>query len=122
MATTIQIDTQLTAAAAGFIRRFTRFATGPEAGFQMRVTPGGCSGYATAFDLVTTPKEGDVVWETEGLRIYLDAASSKLLEGATVDFVETIAQTGFAIKKAGEAAASCDSSPNMVTLASLTRH
>lgn len=122
MATTIQIDTQLTPPAANFIRRFMRFAVGQEAGFQLRVAPGGCSGYSTTFDLVSAPKEGDVAWVVDGLRIYLDEASRKLLEGATVDFIETLAQTGFAIKTAGPAPAACDSSSNMVSLASLMRH
>src|ERR1035437_7883148 len=100
-----QIDTQMTPAAEAFIRRFLRFAPRPNAGFQLRVAPGGCSGYATTFDLVAKPMAGHIVWEYAGMRVFLDAASCKLLEGATVDFIETLSHTGFAIKTQGAAPA-----------------
>jgi iron-sulfur cluster assembly accessory protein len=121
MTTATQIDTRLTPAAAAFIGRFLRFATGPKAGFQLKVTPGGCSGFATEFDLVASPRAGNLLWEFEGLRIFLDPASCKVLEGATLDFMETLAHTGFVVRTPGATQTACDSSANLVSIHSLMR-
>ena len=45
-----EFNIELTQAAEKFIRRMMRFAAGPEAVFRLKVTPGGCSGYAVEFD------------------------------------------------------------------------
>ena len=121
MAQTTQISAQLTPAAKAFIRRMCRFAAGPEAGFQLKVAPGGCSGFATAFDLVGSPEAGDFVWEYEGLRIFLASESRKFLDGATLDFVETLSHTGFVVRTNGAAPAACSSSSNLVSIESLIR-
>jgi iron-sulfur cluster assembly accessory protein len=120
MTAATQVNTQLTATAESFIRRLFRFVAGPEAGFQFKVSPGGCSGFAAEFDLVAGPKADDFVWEYEGLRIFLDAASRKLLDGATVDFVETRSHTGFVIMTQGAVPASCSTS-QLVSIGSMVR-
>lgn len=122
MPAAIQVDTQLTPAAEAFIRRLFRFAAGPEAGFRLKVAPGGCTGLATEFDLVNSPDAGDFVWEHEGLRIFVAAGSRKLLDGATVDFVESRSHTGFVIRTKGAAPAACTPHSSLVTVESLTRH
>lgn len=121
MTTATEINTRLTPATEAFIRRFLRYAEGPEAGFQFKVTPGGCSGFATQFDLASSPGAEDVVWEHEGLRIYLDRESCKLLDGATVDFTETLTHTGFVISIPGVTQAACDSTSKLVLIESLVR-
>jgi iron-sulfur cluster assembly accessory protein len=121
MAHTAQISAQLTPAARAFIRRICRFSVGPEAGFQLKVTPGGCSGFATAFDLAAKPEPDDYVWECEGLRIFLASETRRLLDGATVDFVETLSHTGFVIKTTGAAPAACAPLSNTVSIESLVR-
>jgi iron-sulfur cluster assembly accessory protein len=116
-----QISTQLTPAAKAFIRRMCRLAAGTEAGFKLVVAPGGCSGFATSFDLVSRVEAGDFVWECEGLRIFLGPESRRLLDGATVDFVETLSHTGFVIKTQGPAPAACSTLPKLVSVESLMR-
>jgi iron-sulfur cluster assembly accessory protein len=85
------------------------------------VRPGGCSGFAAEFDLVSGPTTDDVVWEYEGLRIFLDRESCTLLDGATVDFVETLSHTGFVIKTQGTAPATCASTSQLVSIESMMR-
>jgi iron-sulfur cluster assembly protein len=116
-----QLNTQLTPAAESFIRRIFRFVTGPEAGFQLKVAPGGCSGFATAFDLVGKPEAGDFVWEYEGLRIFLASESRKFLDGATLDFVETLSHTGFVVSTKGAAPTACASLSKLVSIESMSR-
>jgi iron-sulfur cluster assembly accessory protein len=114
-----QIGMQLTPAAKAFIRRMYRFAAGPDAGFQLKVSPGGCSGFATSFDLASRPEAGDSVWECEGLRIFIDPESRRFLDGAIVDFLETLSHTGFVIKTQGPAPAACAPLPKLVSIESL---
>ena len=116
-----QIDTQMTPSAEAFIRRLYRFATGSQAGFQLKVAKGGCSGFATEFDLAGGPEAGDFVWEHNGLRIFLNAESRLLLDGATVDFSEGLSQAGFHITTKAGTPAACGSASNMVSVASLVR-
>jgi iron-sulfur cluster assembly accessory protein len=114
-----EMRAQLTPEAKAFIRRMCRFAVGPQAGFQLKVSPGGCSGFATAFDLVPKPEAGDFVWECEGLRIFLGPDSRKILEGATVDFSETLSHTGFVITTKGPAPGACVPLSKLVSIESL---
>jgi iron-sulfur cluster assembly accessory protein len=114
-----QIGTQLTPAAKAFIRRMSRFAAGAEAGFRLVVAPGGCSGFATTFDLVRGPEASDVVWECEGLRIFLGPESRRFLDGATVDFLETRSHTGFVITTDGPAPGACVPLSKLVSIESL---
>ncbi len=122
MATASQVNAKLTPSAESFIRRLYRFATGPKAGFQFKVRPGGCSGFAAEFDLVGAPQPDAFVWECEGLRIFLDPESRRLLDGATVDFVETLSNTGFVIKSHAATAAACAPASQLVSIESMLRH
>ncbi len=81
-------------AAEKFMRRMVRFSGHPEGGFRLRVTPGGCSGYASEFSVEPAPLEGDAELGINGLRLFLPAESRLLLDGLTVDFADTPLQSG----------------------------
>ncbi len=70
------------------------------AGYGLRVFVAGSGGaglqYGMAFENKT--EEGDAVFESNGLRVYLDATSAMYLDGAIVDYVETPQATGFSIE------------------------
>ena len=121
MITATQVSTQLTPAAEAFIRRLRRFAAGPEAGFRLKVARGGCSGFAAEFDLSDEPAAGDIVWEHNGLRIFLDAGSRTLLKDATVDFRETLSQAGFVIMTPGGTPEACGAGSRLVSIEPTTR-
>ena len=121
MASATRANTQLTPSAEAFIRRLYRFASGTEAGFAFKVRHGGCSGFAAEFDLVSGPRSDDFVWEYEGLRIFLDGESCRLLDGVTVDFIETLSHTGFIIRARGESPAACGSPSQLVSIKSMMR-
>jgi iron-sulfur cluster assembly accessory protein len=109
----------ITPAAEKFIRRFLRFATAPESGFRLAVTPGGCSGLAAEFDVAPAPREGDAVVQCNGLRLFLPAESRLLLEGVTIDVAETRTQSGFVFHDPKSSGAACSSASPLVTLGSL---
>jgi len=73
---------------------------------RISVQPGGCSGlrYQTTFDYEKL--EGDVEHIFEGFSLRLDRMSVPYLEGATLDFVDTIQSQGFTLDNPN-AAGSC---------------
>ena len=89
------MDVTLTPAAEKFIRRIMRFSGGPQHGFRMVVTPGGCSGMSAEFGAEAEPQKNDRVVEINGIRFFLPLMSVELLKGVTIDFSETPTSTGF---------------------------
>jgi iron-sulfur cluster assembly accessory protein len=67
-------------------------------GLRVFVAGSGCSGlqYGLAFENKT--EEGDFVFESQGLQVYLDANSAMYLDGATVDYAEGPMGAGFKIE------------------------
>ena len=64
---------------------------------RIAVQPGGCSGlrYQLFFDERTL--DGDVVTDFDGVNVVCDRMSVPYLNGATIDFVDTIEKQGFTI-------------------------
>ena len=59
------------------------------------VSGGGCSGlqYRMEFTDLLTPMDKE--FNFDGLSVYVDATSQMYLDGCTVDYVETLEQSGF---------------------------
>ena len=85
---------EITPRAQRFMRTMLRVDGGPGAGFRLAVSPGGCSGLNADIAVKATPEAGDAIVEMDGVRLCLPAESRVLLEGVTIDFVDTAAQTG----------------------------
>jgi iron-sulfur cluster assembly accessory protein len=101
----------ITPAADKFIRRVVRFSGLPAgAGFRLAVTAGGCSGYTSEFCAEAAPRPGEQTLEVNGLRLFLGEASRLLLDGVTIDFVETPTQSGFSFINPKQQACACSSS------------
>ena len=64
---------------------------------RMRVVGGGCSGlrYELAFD--DQIRDVDAAIEVKGVRVVLDEKSALYLAGTTLDFVDTLQESGFKI-------------------------
>jgi iron-sulfur cluster assembly accessory protein len=88
----------LTPAATKFIRMMIRADGGPSSGFRLAVSPGGCSGLAADISVRREPAAGEAVVERDGVRLFLPTESRILLEGVTIDFADTPAQTGLVFK------------------------
>ena len=56
-----------------------------------------CSGYQYGMAFENTTEDGDSVFETNGVRVYLDSTSAMYLEGAQVDYVDSLMGGGFRI-------------------------
>ena len=64
---------------------------------RIAVQPGGCSGlrYQLFFD--ERNLDGDIVTDFDGVEVVVDRMSSPYLNGAVIDFVDTIEKQGFTI-------------------------
>lgn len=96
----------LTDKATKAIKRFIRFSEEPFTGLRVAVTGGGCSGFQYAIEPAIAPTEGDTTIVAEGITLYLDPASAPLIEGMTIDFKETLTESGFVFHNPN-AAGSC---------------
>lgn len=89
---------RLTAAAAERLRALAAEQSIPEEERNLRIglKVGGCSGfsYELGFDKAT-PK--DLSFESEGIRVVVDAEHAPRLKGMVVDFVDTVQEQGFKI-------------------------
>jgi iron-sulfur cluster assembly protein len=67
-------------------------------GLRMKVVGGGCSGlqYQLSFD--DQHGENDHVVESHGVKVFVDEKSALYLVGVSLDFVDTLQETGFKIQ------------------------
>ena len=80
------------------------------AGLRVGVRGGGCSGfqYQLALD---EARDGDQVFEHEGIRIMVDEQSLRYVDGSTVDYTESLMGAGFQVNNPNVVAAcGCGSS------------
>jgi iron-sulfur cluster assembly accessory protein len=80
------------------------------AGLRVGVRGGGCSGfqYQLAFD---ETRDGDAVFEDQGLRLLVDNQSLPYVDGSTVDYVDSMQGAGFQVNNPNVVAAcGCGSS------------
>lgn len=64
-------------------------------GLRMKVIGGGCSGlrYELAFDDEITDRDTEI--ESGGVKLIIDEKSALYLSGTTLDFVDTLQESGF---------------------------
>jgi iron-sulfur cluster assembly protein len=73
------------------------FLDGQEAaGLRVGVRGGGCSGfqYALALD---ERREGDRIFESQGISVFVDEASLRYVDGSEVDYTESLMGSGFQV-------------------------
>ncbi|HTY73192.1 MAG TPA: iron-sulfur cluster insertion protein ErpA [Actinomycetes bacterium] len=87
----------VTDAAASKVRSLLEQEGRDDLALRIAVQPGGCSGlrYQLFFD--ERALDGDVVKDFGGVNVVVDRMSVPYLNGATIDFVDTIEKQGFTI-------------------------
>ena len=66
-----------------------------EGGLRLGVQGGGCSGYSYLLKFDSGQRATDKVFEFDGAKVFVDPKSYALLEGLTLDYQETLLQSGF---------------------------
>jgi iron-sulfur cluster assembly protein len=81
-----------------------------EAGLRVAVKGGGCSGFQYQLALDES-RDGDQVFQHEGIRILVDEQSLRYVDGSTVDYTESLMGAGFQVNNPNVVAAcGCGSS------------
>ena len=65
------------------------------AGLRIAVVGGGCSGFSYSMAFETAPNILDKTYAFGDLKVFVDQASLLYLDGAEVDYVETLEGSGF---------------------------
>ena len=82
-------------------KRIARILSGEPGGTALRisVSGGGCSGFQYGMMIEENGQgSGDQVFESHGVKLFVDPISIQYLKNAEVDFVDTITGGGFTIK------------------------
>ena len=87
----------LTPAAAAKVRQLMEGESDVSV-LRVAIEGGGCSGFQYGLGFDRGAVEGDHEYEVEGVRVVVDPFSAPYLRGATVDYLETIQESGFKIE------------------------
>ena len=88
---------EITDIAAEKVRDFLNGQEAGDVGLRVGVRGGGCSGfqYALALD---EQRDDDHVFEAQGIRVIVDPASLRYVDGSTVDYTESFQGQGFEVQ------------------------
>jgi iron-sulfur cluster assembly accessory protein len=86
---------QLTETAVSKVREILETQEPKPAGLRISVVGGGCSGFSYSMAFENSPGLLDKTYQFEDLKVFIDQASMLYLDGAQVDFVETLEGSGF---------------------------
>ncbi|MDY6817833.1 MAG: iron-sulfur cluster assembly accessory protein [Halobacteriales archaeon] len=68
-----------------------------ESGLRLFVQQGGCAGLSYGMRFDTSPDDDDEIYEHHGLRIFVDPASMRYIEGSVLDFEGGLQGAGFTV-------------------------
>lgn len=87
----------LTSAAAAKVADLMAREEGDGLVLRLGVRPGGCSGFSYEMFFDSRVDEADHVSETDGVRLVVDPRSLEMLQGAEVDYRDSLQGAGFHI-------------------------
>jgi iron-sulfur cluster assembly protein len=86
----------LTPRAVEMAKRKLADADAPVEGFRLGVKGGGCSGYYYVYDFAKKIRpQKDLVFEIDGLKVVVDNRSIEFLQGAVLDWEQSLMSYGF---------------------------
>jgi len=87
----------LTDAAAAKVKQLLEAEDDPALFLRVAVRPGGCSGFSYEMFFDSALDDGDIAAEVGDIRVVTDHDSSKMLEGASLDYKDALQGGGFAV-------------------------
>ena len=94
---TLETVVSLTDAAVSKLQELTKDEANPDIGLRVYVYSGGCSGFRYGMMLEDAPTPEDKVLHVSGIKVYVDGQSVSLLQGAQIDYVDTLMGAGFTV-------------------------
>ena len=94
---TINAGLVLTDAAASKVKNLIDAEGDATLALRVAVKPGGCAGFQYDLFFDNSNVEGDIVKEFSGVKVVVDRVSSEYVNGAVIDFVDSLNESGFKI-------------------------
>ena len=69
-----------------------------EAGLRLFVQQGGCAGLSYGMRFDNAPEEDDTIYEHHDLRVFVDPASMRYIEGSVLDYEAGLQGAGFTVE------------------------
>jgi len=69
-----------------------------QAGLRLNVEPGGCAGFQYAMSFAEKTEGDEIMAESNGVKVFVSRANIPVLNGLTIDYIETPMGAGFNIK------------------------
>jgi iron-sulfur cluster assembly accessory protein len=88
----------LTDAAALKVKNLIDAEGEPGLALRVAVKPGGCAGFQYDLFFDNSKLDGDIVKEFSGVNVVVDRMSAEHINGAIIDFVDSINESGFKIE------------------------
>jgi iron-sulfur cluster assembly protein len=85
----------LTPSALSAVEKFIKGSDTPVAGLRISISGGGCSGFQYGMRLEEAKADDDVEVAVGGVKLLIDPFSAPMLDGVTVDFVDSLNGSGF---------------------------
>ncbi|OIO61047.1 MAG: iron-sulfur cluster assembly protein IscA [Alphaproteobacteria bacterium CG_4_10_14_0_2_um_filter_63_37] len=71
-------------------------------GIRVGIKTSGCSGLSYVLEYVDDPQEGDAVFESFGVKVFVDPKSLLYIDGTEIDMEVGIMKSGFVFKNPNE--------------------
>ena len=94
---TKEMIVNLTEKAANKVKAMLEKENKKDYGLRVGIVSGGCSGYTYDIGIEKNSKENDTVLEEKGIKIFINDESIAFMKGSTIDYVETLQNSGFKI-------------------------
>ena len=92
----------LTAIAAAKVKEFIRQEGKPSLGLRVSVEKDACGCASYALELKDKARKADIVWEEQGVKIFIDSRSAETLQGSEIDYIDGSKGSGFKINSPGD--------------------
>ena len=93
------MNISVTANAVAEVQKFmTEQGAADTAGLRVAVLPGGCSGFQYGLNIEDESQDDDEIFETNGIKLFVDPFSGQYLDGVEIDYVTTMMGSGFTFK------------------------
>ena len=83
--------------AAKKVKEYFKELGKPNAALRVKIEGGGCSGFQYDLGPDDNKNADDLVYESNGVVIYIDPQSDTFLNGSQLDFVDSLHESGFKV-------------------------
>jgi iron-sulfur cluster assembly protein len=92
------VQVQVTETAAKMLKQAAEQQGKADHGLRIDVYPGGCAGFMYELSFQKEGGGGETVVEVNGVKLFIDPANEPILEGITIDYIDSLMGGGFNIK------------------------